>query len=64
MSTDCRLEALPGVVRQGRLRQARQSVRLHDDLGAGLQLRHARCPRRLDERRRAGWILSRFLVVV
>jgi len=59
LSTHRRLEAVPCVVRQGRVCQPGQPVGLHHDLGAGVELCRARRPRRLDERPAAGGLLSR-----
>ena len=54
-----RLEALPGVVHQGRVRAPRPAARLHDHLGARLHVRPRRSPRRLDRRPAARRLLSR-----
>ena len=54
-----RLEALPGVVHQGRVRAPRPAVRLHAHLGARLHVRPRRSPRRLDRRPAARRLLSR-----
>ena len=59
VSADRGLETVPRLVHQGRLCEADQRFRLYNDLGTGAQLCRAWSPRRLDEGRAAGHLLSK-----